>query len=522
MSDSLKPTSSFLSDAKEEGRHAPHTIDASLLAAAKDDNAQALASQDLDFSPEEERGAVRKLDLIMLPLMAFGTGFQLIDKSALGSAATLTLKMDLKLVGTQYNWAVTIYYLGLLVATWPANLLLQKYHTGRVTGIAFILWSTTMFGMLGVKNFGGLAACRFLLGVLESPMAPAYTLLTSRFWPQHEQPLRFALWTIANTVLPIPFTFIYYALGHIKSGPLEAWRYIFLLLGICTAIVGTCILFFLPDKPSSTWWLSPRRRAIIIERVAKSQVGIKSHEFKWYQVKEALLDIKVWMLVLMIMTQQAGVSLFTNFAGLIIKGFGYSGLMALLLNVPGWAVASTAVLSVGFLATKTEFFRTRKTWLLTAVTGLVIASAAVLYTQPSGKHEKKALLTIFVSLVNSVGCGYGNILALGGQNISGTTKKQTVVTLMFLGYCVSNICIPQAFLTREAPRYQTGLLTVMSCQCVLFVTYISFYLLLSKENRRKEQESVEKKQDQTDGDAALLAGLADETDELNPFFRYSA
>lgn len=30
----------------------------------------------------------------------------------------------------------------------PSNLILQRYHVGRFTGVAFVLWSATMFGMI--------------------------------------------------------------------------------------------------------------------------------------------------------------------------------------------------------------------------------------------------------------------------------------------------------------------------------------------------------------------------------------
>lgn len=36
-------------------------------------------------------------------------GLLLVDKTAMGSAATLTLREDLDLKGSEYSWAVSIY-----------------------------------------------------------------------------------------------------------------------------------------------------------------------------------------------------------------------------------------------------------------------------------------------------------------------------------------------------------------------------------------------------------------------------
>ena len=41
------------------------------------------------------------------------------------------------------------------------------------------------------KNFGGLMAARFFLGVGEAAIAPGFALLTGMFYKRQEQPLRY-------------------------------------------------------------------------------------------------------------------------------------------------------------------------------------------------------------------------------------------------------------------------------------------------------------------------------------------
>jgi branched-subunit amino acid transport protein AzlD len=45
-------------------------------------------------------------------------------------------------------------------------------------------------------------------------------------------------------------------------------------------------------------------------------------------------------------------------------------------------------------------------------------------------------------------------LSLITSNVSGFTKRSTVSAIMFVAYCLGNICGPQFYLTREAPRYE--------------------------------------------------------------------
>lgn len=68
-----------------------------------------------------------------------GIGILLVDKKAVGNAATLSLQADLHLHGSQYSWAVSIYFIGLLVGQYPANLLIQRYPTNKVAGIAAMI-----------------------------------------------------------------------------------------------------------------------------------------------------------------------------------------------------------------------------------------------------------------------------------------------------------------------------------------------------------------------------------------------
>lgn len=58
------------------------------------------------------------------------------------------------------------------------------------------------------------------------------------------------------------------------------------------------LLLLLPDTPATARWLSPEQREVAVNRIRSNQTGMKSNEYKWGQVREALTDVKVWLLVL--------------------------------------------------------------------------------------------------------------------------------------------------------------------------------------------------------------------------------
>ena len=76
------------------------------------------------------------------------------------------------------------------------------------------------------------------------------------------------------------------------------------------------------------------------------QTGIENSHFKFYQVKEALLDIKTWLMVLMVFCTHLVNAAVTGFGSIIVSGFGFSPLTSvLLLAISGGLVFVTLVLA---------------------------------------------------------------------------------------------------------------------------------------------------------------------------------
>jgi hypothetical protein len=72
---------------------------------------------------------------------------------------------------------------------------------------------------------------------------------------------------------------------------------VFLIFGGATVAWGFAVFFLLPDVPTGAWFLSPSDRVKAIVRVQDNLTGIKNDEFKWYQLSEALLDPKTWLIL---------------------------------------------------------------------------------------------------------------------------------------------------------------------------------------------------------------------------------
>ena len=78
-------------------------------------------------------------------------------------------------------------------------------------------------------------------------------VLQVKWWKRSEQALRTALWY--NTFAGIFGGILSYAIGHI-NGKLSVWRYIFLIYGSVTVLLGITVFLMLPDNPGSAWFLN--------------------------------------------------------------------------------------------------------------------------------------------------------------------------------------------------------------------------------------------------------------------------
>ncbi|KAJ3334567.1 hypothetical protein HDU93_007711, partial [Gonapodya sp. JEL0774] len=92
-----------------------------------------------------------------------------------------TLSNQLGLVGSQFNWAVSVFFFGYILCEIPSNFMVTKYNPSLWIGRIMISWGIAAACMASVQNFAGLMVVRTLLGAMEGGYAPG-TALYMAFW----------------------------------------------------------------------------------------------------------------------------------------------------------------------------------------------------------------------------------------------------------------------------------------------------------------------------------------------------
>jgi MFS family permease len=119
-----------------------------------------------------EARLIRKLDLYIIPPTMLLYLFSFLDRVNIGNARLYGFEEDLGITSTQYSTAVSLLFVTYVLCETPSNLIIRRLRPSRY--IAFI---TTCWGIVAtlsglVQNYGGLIACRLILGALEAGLFP--------------------------------------------------------------------------------------------------------------------------------------------------------------------------------------------------------------------------------------------------------------------------------------------------------------------------------------------------------------
>jgi ACS family allantoate permease-like MFS transporter len=264
-------------------------------------------------------------------------------------------------------------------------------------------------------------------------------------------------------------------------------------------------------------FLNDRERLIAIERLRSNRTGVKNTHHKKHQVKEAFIDLKVWLLVAAIFFHNMTNPLQTSFSGLITRGLGYSKFQSILLSIPPGIVQGTSMLLAGFfLATK--WGQQKRIFIIIACYCPAVAACLILFLSPIKDSTRSAhLFAIIIVPVAAVSAGL--MYSLLASNIAGYTKKATTGSMFFMAYAVANIVGPQCFLSSQAPRYQTGIAACLASFALVIIIFIVLYFVYRASNARRDADPAGVADDETNTEE-LIDAFSDKTDLENRKLRY--
>ncbi|KAG9250774.1 major facilitator superfamily domain-containing protein [Emericellopsis atlantica] len=465
----------------------------------------------LDAADDDtERKLRKRIDWTLMPLLCGTYMLQFIDKQALSYSAVFDLFPSTGLTAYQYSWMASIFYFAYLFSEWPSSYLAQKLPTAKVIAAFVFCWGAVMLLTTACTEFKGLATCRFLLGVFEAVITPAFMLIIAQWYKREEQPARAGLFFCFNGIGSMIGGILFYGVGQASGW--EIWRIIYALCGGLTVVWSLVLWFCLPDSIFTAKRFSIEERTMLVARTLANQTGTMNRTIKMHQIIEVFQDPQIWLLFFFVLLNAVINGGIAGFATLIVKGFVKDPLLTTAYGVPWGAINAVFNFTGPYLASRFTNVRTYVMiiWLLPTLT------AVCLFWQLSRDNHGGLLAGYYIcaSFVGSMVVA----LQMPANNVGGYTKRVTATAFVFLAYCAGNIIGPQAFIGREAPIYQTGCIVMIAC-CVgqIIIAVLLRQLLISRNKRRDAAAAAAVGEDLHNDESEALQDL---TDFENPKFRY--
>lgn len=239
---------------------------------------------------------VRKVLLRIVPFMILLYLLNYLDRVNI-SFAKLEMNAALGFSDSIYGFGVSIFFIGYCFFEVPSNLMMEKVGARLWIARIMISWGLISSLMMFITGAWSYCGMRLLLGVAEAGFFPGMILYLT-YWVPAKQRAQAGAWFLTSTalsgVLGSPLAAVILKLDGAFG--IEGWRWLFLLEGIPSILLGFVVLIYLKDRPAQARWLSPDEQAQLAACLKSEQSACAAHGHT--SMWPALKDKKVWLLSL--------------------------------------------------------------------------------------------------------------------------------------------------------------------------------------------------------------------------------
>ncbi|KAB8214636.1 major facilitator superfamily domain-containing protein [Aspergillus novoparasiticus] len=470
-----------------------------------------LMNHTIEFSPSslEAKRVLRKIDLRIMPLVIIIYTIMLMDKNALSFAAIMGIRDDANLTGSQYSWLGSLVYFGYLFGEIPAAFLMQRLPLRQYFGCMSMLWGVVVAMHALCRDFKSLAACRFFLGAIEVCTAPVVIMILGAWYTRDEQIKRVAVWYTSSGMGNFFGAFFAWCIYQANA---FRWEALFIFYGCLTLAIGFVLFFTLAASPTDALWLTDKEKAIALERVRINNTGTEIWKFNMAQLKEAFMDIRLYLIFMLLVSSGIPNGGITVFGPTIIAGFGYSTEQTILLSMAPGAAGIVGVGAAWLVAKYTNRTIGGLFPLVLSCIGVVMMFALPVqdYAERYGGYILTLQFPISVLFV----------VTFMTAGVAGSTKKIAFGAAYQMGYTVGNLIGPQTYRSSDAPNYYTAKYTMLAF--IIFTMFLLGGIGLTHWhwNKQRAQQDTIDVQDNTLHNISGIEGFDDVTDFQQKAFKY--
>ncbi|KPI42047.1 High-affinity nicotinic acid transporter [Cyphellophora attinorum] len=464
------------------------------------------------FSPEEQKKIIRRIDRRLVLTLGFLYCVSLMDRTNLGIASVAGMGVDLALIGERYNIIVLLFFITYVLLQPPATVVLRKLGPRAFLPTITVLWGVTMICFGFVKVWTDMIPLRLVLGIFEAGFFPGCAYLLSCWYPRYELQKRNAVFYLIGSMASAFAGILAYGLSQLKnhgSGPswwggiysyptaknpdlpflrhggIAGWRWIFILEGVLTCVLGIGAYFIIvdfPEKATATFglkFLNQEEVDFVVARIEKDRHDVLPEEFKVGKYLKNALDLKVWAFASLFGLTTTCTYAIAYFLPIILnEGMGFNVAASQCLVAPPYVLAAIVMYAFAYLGDK---WHLRSPFILfNACLGL-LGLGLLGYVKNVGVRYFGVFLATSACNAN-VPC----VLTWQANNIRGQWKRALCsATLVGFGG-IGGIIGGTVFRAKDKPHYEPGIWTCMIAFSLIIVITLALQFKFIRANKRAE------------------------------------
>ncbi|KAL5361992.1 major facilitator superfamily domain-containing protein [Aspergillus floccosus] len=259
------------------------------------------------LDPAAERSYVRKVDLILLPLLSIMYFCRFMTGGNIGNAKTGGIERDLGMVGEQYSMMMTLVNIPFVVVEPFVTLMVKKYGGHLVIPSLILISGVISLCQVAVRNYAGLLTCRMLIACSHSGFFSSVVFYMTLFYKRNEMAFRIAIFYGSATIAGAFTGLIAYGVFGLDSSTLKGWQILFIIEGVINFIFGA---------------VEEHTAAIVrLMRDSTDRVDVK---FALMPGVRALMDPAMWPFMLLCISYGVATTSTGQFLPQIVHRLGYN------------------------------------------------------------------------------------------------------------------------------------------------------------------------------------------------------
>ncbi|KAJ4365837.1 hypothetical protein N0V83_008458 [Neocucurbitaria cava] len=365
---------------------------------------------DHEYTLKEQRKIIHKIDRRLLPALGLMQAVSFLDRANMSNAAIAGMTKDLGLKqGTRYSITLLVFFGPYVLLQFPATAVVRKFGPRVFLSSIVTAWGIVMLCFGFVQHWTALIGLRMLLGALEAGCFPGQYYLISSWYSRFDLHKRTSIFYLIGVlgsafggVLGLAFSQMKGQAGY------NGWRWIFIMEGIITCIIGLLGFIFMVDFPESShkaWkFLTEKEAQFVVRRINRDRQDGEPETFTWGKFLKPALDIKIWGFALLFFCSTIQAYSVGFFLPIILQEkIGFSTSVAQVLSSPPYLLAMLLMFIEGWICDK---YRLRAPCLyfnaFLAITGLCLMA----FASAAGPQYLGTLFVTAGSSANLPACEY--------------------------------------------------------------------------------------------------------------------